>query len=93
MVNSSVAASPKTVDLEFNEDVQITALKLQAGDARDTDIGPLPKAPARRISVPLPTLTAGSYTLIWRALGDDNHVVTGKIPFKVGPDAHGGKAQ
>lgn len=82
--NSTVVASPKTVELEFNEDVQVTALTLQAGDTKATDIGPLPKAAASKVAVPLPALAAGSYTLTWRALGDDNHVMTGKIQFKVG---------
>jgi methionine-rich copper-binding protein CopC len=86
--NSTLTAMPKNVELEFDEAVQITALTLQAGDAKPKDVGPLPKAPASKITVPLPALAAGSYTLNWRALSDDNHVMSGKIEFKVSADAH-----
>ena len=29
------------------------------------------------------TLAAGAYTVAWRGIGDDGHVVTGEIPFSV----------
>jgi methionine-rich copper-binding protein CopC len=86
--NSTLAAAPASVDLAFNEAVQVTALTLQAGDAKPQDIGPLPKAASSKIIVPLPKLSAGSYTLAWRALSKDNHVMSGKILFKVAAGAH-----
>jgi methionine-rich copper-binding protein CopC len=86
--NSTVTASPTTVELEFSQPVQLTALTLQAGDAKGRDVGPLPKAASGKISVPLPVLAAGSYTLSWRAISADNHVMSGSIPFKVGAHAH-----
>lgn len=86
--NSTVTAAPGSVDLTFNEAVQITALTLQAGDARAQAIGPLPKAASSNIVVPLPSLPAGSYTIAWRALSSDSHVMSGKILFKVEAGAH-----
>jgi copper transport protein len=88
--NSTLAAAPRSVELEFNEAVQITALSLQAGDAKPRDIGPLPKAAASKIAVPLPELAAGSYVLAWRVLGGDSHVISGKITFKVETGAQRG---
>lgn len=86
--NSTLAATPGSVDLQFNEAVQVTALTLQAGDAKAQAIGPLPKMASSKISVPLPSLSAGSYTIAWRAMSSDNHVMSGKIQFKVGAGAH-----
>jgi hypothetical protein len=39
--NSTVSVLPKNVVLEFNEAVQMTALTLQAGNAKAQDLGPL----------------------------------------------------
>ena len=47
--NSTMASAPKSVELAFNEAVQITALTLQTGDAKPQDIGPLPKAASSKI--------------------------------------------
>ena len=88
VANSTVAPAPKNVELEFSEAVQVTALTLQAGDAKAQAIGPLPKAAASNIVVPLPSLPAGSYTIAWRALSSDSHVMSGKILFKVEAGAH-----
>lgn len=88
VANSTVAPAPKNVELEFSEAVQVTALTLQAGDAKAQAIGPLPKAAASRIVVPMPDLPAGSYTIAWRAMSSDNHVMSGKFQFKVGAGAH-----
>jgi methionine-rich copper-binding protein CopC len=91
--NSTLAAAPSSVDLEFSEAVQITAVTLQAGDAKPQDVGPLPKTASSKIVVALPDLSAGSYTLAWRALSSDNHVMSGKIQFKVSAGApHEGMA-
>ena len=92
VANSTLTTAPKTLDLELNEAVQVTALTLQAGDAKPQDIGPLPKAASSKISLPLPALAAGSYTVTWRALGEDNHMMSGKILFKIGADTHAGMA-
>jgi copper transport protein len=86
--NSTLTAAPRSVELQFNEAVQVTALTVQAGDAKPQDVVPLPKTAASKIVVPLPSLPAGSYTLAWRALSKDNHVMSGKIVFKVTAGAH-----
>lgn len=83
--NSTVAVAPKNVVLEFNEAVLVTALTLQMGDGPAQDLGPLPKAAAKELSVPMPTVAAGSYIVKWRAMGKDNHVMSGKLLFKIGP--------
>jgi methionine-rich copper-binding protein CopC len=82
--NSTLATAPRQVELQFNEAVRLTALTVQAGDAKPQEIGPLPKTTSNRITVPMPPLAAGSYTIAWRAVGGDSHVMSGKILFRVG---------
>jgi copper transport protein len=82
--NSTLAAPPKTVELEFSEAVQITALTVQGGSVKAQEIGPLPKSKSTRIALPMPHLPAGSYTVAWRALSADSHVMSGKIQFTIG---------
>ena len=81
--NSTVSPELKTVTLEFNEGVQISVLTLQKAEEPAQDLKPLPAAAAKVITVPMPTLTPGSYVLKWRATGDDGHVVSGNVPFTV----------
>ena len=89
--NSTVATAPKNVVLEFNEAVLVTALTLQLGDGPAQDLVPLPKTASKEISVPMPTVAAGSYIIKWRAMSDDNHVMSGKLLFKIGPSDAGAK--
>ena len=37
----------------------------------------------KRQIVPLPSLGEGNYLLSWRAMGEDGHVMKGKLTFKV----------
>jgi len=62
----------------------MTALSLQKDAEPAKKIGPLPTAPAAEISVPAPPLVAGKYVLSWRAVGDDGHVMPGKLTFTMG---------
>lgn len=83
--NSTLAQAPKNVVLEFNEAVQMTVLSLQKSDGPTQDLKPLPSAPAKIVTVPIPAVDAGSYIIKWRAAGDDGHVVNGKVLFTVAP--------
>lgn len=78
---STLTAAPAAFILTFAEPVKMTALSLQKGAEPAQKIGPLPTAPAAEISVPAPKLTAGKYVLSWRAVGDDGHVMPGKLSF------------
>ena len=37
----------------------------------------------KRQVVPLPSLEGGHYSLLWRAMGEDGHVIKGDLTFKV----------
>ena len=36
--------------------------------------------------IPLPSLASGAYSLDWRAMGEDGHVVKGDLTFKITGD-------
>ena len=38
----------------------------------------------KRQIIPIPSLGEGGYLLLWRAMGEDGHVIKGKLTFKVG---------
>ena len=38
----------------------------------------------KRQIIPMPSLGEGEYLLLWRAMGEDGHVIKGELTFKVG---------
>lgn len=78
--------------LQFNEATQLTVLTLQKDKSQPQKLEPLPSTAAKSITVPLPTIDAGTYVASWRAIGDDGHVVSGTFSFTVRTTASG-KAQ
>lgn len=81
---STVTASPPKFVLTFTEAAKLTALSLQKDAEPAKKIGPLPTTPSAEISIPAPQMAAGKYVLSWRAVGDDGHVMPGKLTFTVG---------
>lgn len=82
---STVTAAPPTFVLTFNEPAKLTVVSLQKDAEPAKKIGPLPTTAAAEISIPAPQLAAGKYVLSWRAVGDDGHVMPGKVSFTVAP--------
>jgi methionine-rich copper-binding protein CopC len=84
-----LAAPPGRVELTFNERLEpaySTVSVWAAGDAR-VDDGKIVIAPdnPRRVSVGLPALKHGHYTVKYRVLSVDGHVVEGTYPFEIRP--------
>jgi methionine-rich copper-binding protein CopC len=73
---------PATFAMKFNEPATLTLLTLQKDSEAPQKIA-APDKPAVDVNVPAPKLSAGSYTLSFKALSADNHVVSGQIHFKV----------
>jgi len=86
---STLSTSPAKFVLTFAEPVKMTVLSLQKDAEPAKKIGPLPTAPAAEISVPAPQLAAGKYVLSWRAVGDDGHLMPGKLTFTMGASGSG----
>ena len=85
---STVSASPANIELKFSEAVQITALSIQKGDEQQRPLSPLPAKPAAKISVVAPLLEPGNYTVSYRVVSDDNHIMSGALHFAVGSMDH-----
>ena len=90
--DGSVGKAPERIVLSFSEAARITVMTLQRGGEEPRKLTPLPSEMAARITVPLPKLSPGKYTLSWRVVGDDGHVVPGVLHFTVleSPAAGGG---
>jgi copper resistance protein C len=81
---ANVATAPHELRLTFSEKVTLTLLSIQQNGKDKQDVGPLPKKPESTFTLPLPALGTGGYTVEWRALADDAHVMTGHMAFGVG---------
>jgi copper transport protein len=82
--NAVLDKSPASATLVFAEAVTITAVNIQSAGGVKTRVQPLPANPIAEPSMPLPPLVPGHYTLSWRALSDDGHIMAGTIHFTVG---------
>jgi methionine-rich copper-binding protein CopC len=79
--NSMITASPSNLVLNFSEAARLTVLSIQKGSEPKQDLKPLPAAVAQQVTVPLPQLAPGTYTVSWRAVSDDGHVMPGTLHF------------
>jgi copper resistance protein C len=90
---STVTATPAVFVLNFTEAARLTALSIQKSGSKAEKIDALPRAAAAQLQIAAPHLVNGSYTLAWRVVGNDGHVMDGKISFSVGgKPAPGAKA-
>jgi hypothetical protein len=80
---STVKGPPPQAVLGFSESSHLAALTLTHGSQAVIKVAPLPQQAARQLTVPLPRLTAGAWTLAWRVIGDDGHVTHGTVHFTV----------
>lgn len=89
-----LAASPRTVRLAFDQTVDLVSSSLRVFDASGRSLaGPARLSGSRTaMTARLPALKRGGYTVRWRALGRDGHVVAGVFTFGVrqrAPEATG----
>ena len=71
------------VGLTFSEAARITAVSAKKYQEPKQTLTPPSGAPAEHISVAVPKLAPGSYTLSWRVMSDDNHSMSGELHFNV----------
>jgi methionine-rich copper-binding protein CopC len=84
---ATISNSPPRFVLTFAEPAKLTTLSLQKDSEQAQKLAPLPTSASAEISVPAPPLKPGKYTLSWRALSSDGHVMPGTLSFTVGPAA------
>lgn len=83
---SRVPAAP-AIELHFSEAARLTSLTLQHGKGEARPLA-VPAKAASSVSVPVPALAPGSYTVSWRVAGADGHVVSGAFAFTIDPAAN-----
>jgi methionine-rich copper-binding protein CopC len=84
--NSVITASPPNLVLNFSEAARLTALSIQKDEEPKQNLKPLPSTSAQQISVALPPLRPGKYSVNWRVVSDDGHMMAGALHFTLAPD-------
>jgi methionine-rich copper-binding protein CopC len=81
---STVAAAPAEFVLNFSEPARLTALSVQMEGGVAQKITALPPSATAAARVAAPKLQNGRYTLTYRVVGADGHVMNGKVQFTIG---------
>jgi methionine-rich copper-binding protein CopC len=84
---ATVAAPIAEIVLTFSGEVRLTAVGLTDSSGADKTLGAFTHATAVMFAISIDEpLAPGDYTITWRAVGADTHVVSGEIPFSVGSE-------
>jgi methionine-rich copper-binding protein CopC len=81
--NAVLNEAPQQLSLEFSKVARVTAITLQREGAAATKVSSLPTAFATKQAIPLQDLVPGKYLVNWRVVGEDNHVMSGKLHFTI----------
>jgi methionine-rich copper-binding protein CopC len=88
-VGSTVHASPKAVRLWFTEQLEPAFSRVRVLDAsgKEVDAGDshVDASDATILTASLPTLSPGTYKVVWRVVSVDTHVTEGDFTFDVKP--------
>ena len=82
---SVVGTPPAALTLTFSEPARVTALSVQREQERKIPIHELPTASAVTATISLPALSAGAYTVSWRVVAADGHVMSSELHFAITP--------
>jgi methionine-rich copper-binding protein CopC len=89
---STIEAAPAVFTLTFSEPARLTALSVQKDGGAEQKIAGLPTAAGIEARIPAPKLENGRYTLNYRVVSADGHVMNGKLTFTIGGKAAPGAA-
>jgi methionine-rich copper-binding protein CopC len=82
-----LSSSPARVVLWFNErlEAQFSQLSVWSQDGEQVDSGDIQVGPddTKKVSIGVPALPAGTYTIKYRVLSVDGHIVEAEFPFTV----------
>lgn len=82
--NAALSTPPSNFTVTFSAATGLANVTLTNAAGRDIalDYTP-PHAMATTFTIPLPTLAPGAYTISWRTMARDGHVMPGAIHFTV----------
>ena len=84
---SVVNTAPASVVLKFSEAAKVTALTLHKNGEADQKLTASPATASAQVTAALPTLSPGQYSVDWRVVSDDGHIMSGKLSFTFDPKA------
>lgn len=90
--NAKYQQSPNTVELSFNESIEpeVGAIKVLDSKSRPvTDKSPTVSKDGQTLTLPLPKLTEGVYTVSYAVISEDGHPISGSYVFVIGNVAEG----
>jgi copper transport protein len=82
-----LATAPHEVVLRFDQTIETLPEGIVVLDARGRNVAGKARMLPRTLFAPLPRLARGAYTVRWRAMSTDGHVVSGVYTFGVGVPA------
>ena len=82
-VGSTLGVPPASLTLTFTEGIEAAFSKVEVtdGDGRRVEIGAFQHPTSNVLSVPLPVLAPGSYTVTWSVVSVDTHATDGHFTF------------
>jgi methionine-rich copper-binding protein CopC len=88
-INSDLTVAPSAVTITFSEGVEPRFSTIVVQDFQGAQVDKADHHPTggnnRQLSVSLPKLGAGTYTVIWHATAVDTHKIEGHFTFTVKP--------
>ena len=84
---SVVNTAPANVVLKFSESAKVTALTLHKDGAADQKLTASPDTASAQVTAALPKLSPGKYSVNWRVVSDDGHIMSGQLSFTFDPNA------
>jgi methionine-rich copper-binding protein CopC len=85
--NATVSAAPDSIRLWFSQapELQLTTVKVTGPGTAAVPLAPLAKRDSALVVAKVRgRMAAGAYTVAWRTMSKDGHVVRGTFAFKVG---------
>lgn len=81
--DGAMGAAPEHFSATFPHAMRLTSIVItpQGGDPLAVDVAGA--SPGTTVSVSLPRLAPGSYTIAWTASGSDTHTMTGRVRYMV----------
>ncbi|WP_461196974.1 copper resistance CopC family protein [Acinetobacter pittii] len=83
-INASVASQPKSITLNFGEEVMLMNVKLLDAQRKDIPLNyKVTHDLKKSFEVAVPKLNKGKYTVVWTTMGTDGHNMNGEYNFTI----------